>query len=245
MQHDHHHDGSSVDSIASSIRPFTVEDVPSSSFNLIIGKRRSGKSYLCEDLIKKMIHEKMLDVVLLFSGTDAGFEFIDKDSRFIDDVEPLRLLVENMKHLNEYNKIAPKKDRIRLRVAVIIDDHAVKLKSTEFNILETLAVNGRHCAYEPLSLHVFVLCQSLTKTPRVVRMNCDMIFFNAIASMREREIIFDENMYMVDSSVKGKRQARALYDKLVCGDDFCFICCLNHSQNVKDYPDYLRTCVAE
>ena len=219
MQHDH--EENTVDSIASSIRPFTVDDVPPSSFNLIIGKRRSGKSYLCEDLIKKMIHDKMLDVVLLFSGTDAGFEFIDKDCRFIDDVEPLRLLVENMKHLNEYNKIAPKKERIRLRVAVIIDDHAVKLKSAEFNILEALAVNGHHCAYEPLPLHVFVLCQSLTKTPRVVRMNCDMIFFNAIASMRERDIIFDENMYMVDSSVKSKRQARSLYDKRLCGEDFC------------------------
>ena len=79
----------------------------------------------------------------------------------------------------------------------------------------------------------------------MVRMNCDMIFFNAIASMRERENMFDENMYMVDSSVKGKCQARALYDKLVCGEDFCFICCLNHSQNVKEYKDYLRTYVAE
>jgi hypothetical protein len=235
----------SVDSIAETIKPFTVDDVPSSSFNLIIGKRRSGKSYLCEDLVKKMIDEKMLDVVLLFSGTDAGFEFIGKDFRFIDNVEPLHQLVDNMKLINEFNKVAPKRDRIKLRVAVIIDDHAVKLKSAEFNILETLAVNGRHCAYEPLALHIFVLCQSLTKTPRVVRMNCDMIFFNAIASMREREIIFDENMYMVDSSVKGKRQARALYDKLVCGEDFCFICCLNHSQNVKDYKDYLRTYVAD
>ena len=50
---------------------------------------------------------------------------------------------------------------------------------------------------------------------------------------------------MVDSSVKGKQQARALYDKLVCSGDFCFTCCLNHSQNVKEYKDYLRTYVAE
>lgn len=234
------------ENIADSIEKFKMDDIPTSSFNLVLGKRRSGKSYLVEDLIQKMVKEKMLDAVFLFSGTDAGFEFVEPDFRFIgDDMEPLNQLVENMKWLNEYNKVAPKKSKIRIRVAVILDDHAVRLKSKEFNILEELSVNGRHCAYEPMALHVFTLCQSLTKIPRVVRLNSDLIIFNSIASLREKECIMDENLYLIESSLEGKRRARKLYDDVMVKEPFIFMVVLNCKQNVVKYSDYIRTYVAD
>lgn len=233
------------DNIVNSIRRFELNDIPPSSFSILLGKRRSGKSYLTEDLIQKMIKNKMLDMVLLFSGTDSGFSFIDKEFRFGGDMDKLNQLVDNLKHITEYNSVAPKKDQIKANIAVIIDDHAVSLKSREFNILETLAVNGRHFAKPPLSLHIYVLAQSLTKIPKVVRLNADLIFFNSIASMREREIIFDENLYMLESDIHGRRKARHIYDKLVVQDDFVFVCILNCKQNVKEYSDYLVTYKAE
>lgn len=228
-----------TEDIASTLRRFELEDIPTSSFNLVLGKRRSGKSYLVEDLIQKMIKQKMLDLVFLFSGTDSGFEFISKDNRFGGDMEVLTRLVDNLKYITEYNSIASKKDQIRIRVCVILDDHAVSLKSKEFNILESLSVNGRHYAKDPLSLHIFVLCQSLTKTPKVVRLNCDLIFFNSISSMREREIVFDENLYMLESSLEGRRRAKRLYDTVMTKEDFVFMVVINSKQNVKTYSDYL------
>ena len=234
------------ENIADSIEKFNMEGIPSSSFNLVLGKRRSGKSYLVEDLIQKMVKDKMVDAVFLFSGTDAGFPWIKPDFRFIGDgMSPLNQLVENMKYLNEFNKIAPKKDKIKLRVAVVLDDHAVNLKSKGFNILNTLAVNGRHRAYEPMALHVFTLCQSLTKIPRVVRLNSDLIIFNAIASLREKECIMDENLYLIESSIEGKHRARKLYDDVMVKAPFIFMVVLNCKQNVVNYSDYIRIYVAD
>lgn len=226
------------------VKEFNIEDIPSSSMNLFLGKRRSGKSVLCEFMIKQMVDAKLLDMVFLFSPTNAGFKIIkDKDCRF-ETIEKLHDLLENYKMINNYNKIVGKRDKVRIRTAIIIDDMAVELKTKSMNILEDLAVRGRHYSYDPLSLHFFVLCQSLTKVPRVVRLNCDTIFFNAIASMRELEMILDENMYVVSSSREGKKEGRKLYEDLVKEKDFQFIGILNYKQNCKTYSDYIRTYTA-
>ena len=223
---------------------FSIDEMPSSSFNLFLGKRRSGKSVLCEYMIKQMIDSKLIDMVFLFSPTNAGFKIIkDPNSRF-ETIEPLHDILENYKKINNYNKVVDKKDKVRIRTAIIIDDMAVEMKSKSMNILEDLAVRGRHYSYDPLSLHFFILCQSLTKVPRVCRLNCDTIFFNAIASMRELEMILDENMYIISSSREGKREGRTLYEDLVKEKDYQFIGVLNYKQNVKDYGDYLRTYTA-
>jgi len=123
---------------------------------------------------------------------------------------------------------------------IIIDDMAIKLKTKEFNILENLAVNGRHLAYKPLSLHFCILSQSLTKIPRVVRLNCDQIFLNMIASSREKEMVMDENFYLIASDMAGKRLGRKLYEDLVMEKDYQFIVIENYKQNVRTYADYIK-----
>ena len=94
---------------------------------------------------------------------------------------------------------------------------------------------------EPLSLHFCILCQSLTKIPRVIRLNCDNIFLNAIASAREKELVMDENMYLIDNSIKGKREARDIYQSVVLKEDYQFLVIENYKQNVKQYGDYLKS----
>jgi len=148
--------------------------------------------------------------------------------------------------MNEYNKIVERKsDKIKLSTAIIIDDFAVELKSKGFNILETLAVLGRHYSYDPLNLHFFILSQSLTKVPRVVRLNVDLMFFNAIASMKELEMILEENFYVVSSSRDGKKEGRELYEQLVKAKDFQFIGILNYKQNCRTHSDYIRVYTAD
>ena len=182
------------------IENYNVDMINTSSFNLIVAKRRSGKSVVVEFMIKEMVKKKLLDLVFLFSPTDAGFDIIEKGSRY-KSIETLMTIIENYKGLNEYNKQQKrKKDKIVLRTAIIIDDFAVELKTKNFNILETLAVLGRHYSYDPLSLHFFILSQSLTKIPRVVRLNSDIIMFNAIASAVELDLLLMENFYLIDGS---------------------------------------------
>ena len=115
---------------------------------------------------------------------------------------------------------------------IVIDDCAVKLKTKDFNILEELATNGRHYAYPPLSMSFCILCQSLTKIPRVCRLNCDMIFLNAIGSSKEKELIFDENLYVIDNSADGKKKARSVYDEVILTEPYQFMVIENYKQNV-------------
>lgn len=228
-----------------SIPKFNVEELPNSSFNVAIGRRRSGKSYLIDDIVNKMIKAKMVDCVFLFTATDAGFSWIEPEFRF-DTIEPLEQLVENYRWMNEYNKVAPKKDQIKIKTVVIIDDMATKLKAKECcALLSRLATNGRHVAYAPLSLHFFILSQSLTLCPRTTRLNTDVIFCNSIASVCELEMILDETWYVCDSSRDGKKQGRKLYNDLCNSKDFLFCCIENHRQNCRSYSDYIKTHVAD
>lgn len=226
---------------AQNILPFNVEEIPNSSFNVFLGRRRSGKSILVEYLLKQMVANKMLDLVFLFSPTDAGFEMIDKNSRF-KDIDVLETIVENFRLMTEYNKTKKKKrEKIGVRCMIILDDFAVKLKTKSFNILELLAVNGRHVGVSPLALHFCILSQSLTKIPRVVRLNTDHIFLNSIGSSMELNMILDENFYILDGSRQGKNDGRKLYNDLIVQEDYQFIVVENWRQNVREYKDYVKT----
>jgi len=228
------------------ITKFDVKCMPSSSFNIFLARRRSGKTVLVEYMLKQMIDANMLDLIFIFSPTDSGFNTVvkDKDFRF-DTIEPLMDIINNYKLMNEYNKLVSKNKKIKLRTAIVIDDFAIELKNKKFNILSDLSVRGRHYSLEPLSLHFFILSQSLTKIERVVRLNCDTIFFNSISSMKELELILDEYLYIINSSRDGKREARQLYESLVQAEDFNFIGILNFRQNCNKYSDFITTYKAD
>ena len=81
---------------------FKIEDLPNSSFNILLAKRRSGKSYLTEHIIKQMKKLNMIDTAFLFSGTDNGFDMIDPPYRF-NNIEMLDIILDNYKLMNEYN----------------------------------------------------------------------------------------------------------------------------------------------
>jgi len=220
------------------------ETIPNSSFSVVLAKRRGGKSTLVSDLVNKLYDKDKLDCVILFSGTDADFPMIDKQYRF-NDIEKLSEIVDRYKIMNEYNKIADPPNKFKIRTMIILDDLLLKLKSKDFKIIQDLAVNGRHSAYKPLCLHIVVLAQNLTSIPRLVRNNTDMIFFNNISSMKELELILDENLYLLDSSREGKKDARKLYNDLITSEDFLFIVIENYKQNVKKYKDYIKKYVAD
>ncbi len=221
-----------------------LNELPNSSFNIVLGKRRSGKSYLTEYIINQMRLNKMIDVAILYTGTDAGFEIIEKESRF-RNIDNLDNILNNYRIFNEYNKLVSKSKKIKLKTIIILDDLAIDLKTKKYNILEKLAVNGRHLAYPPLSLHFFILAQSLTKIPRVVRLNSDNIFLNQIASANEMNLVLDENLYILDGSVQGKKQARKYYQDLVVSKPYAFCCLENWRQNTTQLQDFVKIIIAD
>ena len=234
-----------VNDIVKTIKNFDVTELPNSSFNIFLGKRRSGKSVLCEYLIKQMIDAKMVNFVFLFSPTNAGFDFITNENRFTE-IEKLHNILENFRKMNSYNKIQNKKsEKFEYKCVIILDDMAIKLRTKEFNILDELACNGRHSAYAPLSLSFMILSQSLTKISRVCRLNCDNIFLNTIPSKIELEMVLSENFYILDSSRQACSRARQMYHDLVVQTPYQFICIENWRQNVTQFNEYIKKYRAE
>lgn len=227
----------------SEIEYFDPKKMPTSSITVVLAKRRGGKSTLVGDLVNKLFDNEKIDNAILFTGTDADFPMIEPQYRF-NDIGKLSEIVNRYKTMNDFNKIVDPPNRFKVKTMVIIDDLVLKLKGKDFSILQDLAVNGRHVAYAPLSLQIVILAQNLTSIPRLVRNNLDYMMFNNLSSIRELELILDENMYIIDSSREGKKEARKLYNDLVKSENFLFIVIENHKQNVKTYGDYIKKYVA-
>ncbi len=219
---------------------FNINDLPNSSFNILLAKRRSGKSYLTQYIIEEMKRNNMIDCCFLFSGTGAGFERVCPPHCRFDNIDDLDIILENYKKMNEYNKIQPKeKLKFRIRTAIILDDLAIDLKSKKFNIIERLAVNGRHAAYKPLSLHFFILSQSLTKIPRVVRLNCDCMIFNQVSSSNELKLVCDENLYITSHDLESRRDAMSYYEGIV-NEPYSFCVVELFRNNITSLTSYIK-----
>jgi len=217
---------------------FNINDLPNSSMNLVISKRRAGKSYLVEHIIEEMKKNNMVDVCLLFSGTGAGFERVcaDLECRF-DSLEKLVGIVENYKKMNDHNKIAPKNRQFKIKTTIIIDDLAQDLK--KHPILTNLAINGRHYAYSPLRLDFFILGQSTTLFSRSMRLNADTITFTQVPSYKEFELLRDECLCMTCHNREGHKMALEYYNRIVKEPyAFCSVECFRN--NITCLSDYIK-----
>ncbi len=217
---------------------FDINDLPNSSMNLVISKRRAGKSYLVEHIIEDMKKNNMVDVCLLFSGTGAGFERVcsDPECRF-DSLDKLVGIVENYKKMNDHNKIAPKNKQFKIKTTIIIDDLAQDLK--KHKILNNLAINGRHYAYSPLRLDFFILGQSTTLFSRSMRLNADTITFTQIPSYKEFEMLRDECLCMTCHNREGHKMALDYYNSIV-NEPYSFCCVEMYRNNINCLSDYIK-----
>jgi hypothetical protein len=226
---------------------FKPSDIVNSSFIIINAKRRSGKSTLVEDLINKQFESGNLDVAILFTGTNAGFDNIDAKFRFTEDeIYKLDDIVENYEVMNEFNKVSDSANKFKIKTIVVLDDLALQYKKKEFSEkLAKLSVQGRHVSYSPLSLSIIVITQKITCLPTTCRCNADYIIFNNISSMTELDTVMNENFFLMDSSREGKKKARNLYNGLVTSEPYLFVVCENHKTNIKKYKDYVKKYVVK
>lgn len=222
------------------IQSYNSMDNPSSSFNLIVGKRNSGKSVIAEYFVKELLENQSIQNAYLFSKTDASFDIIKKDNRF-ETIEPLEMIINNYRVMNEFNKCCNNKDKFKIRSVIILDDFGSDMKSKEFKVIEEMSILGRHISYEPLSLIWVILSQVITMIPRSIRVNTSQIFFSKISSRTERDIILNEFFYIADGSREGRKKANDLYNELVTNTNYGFIVIENYRQNVTDYKDYIKT----
>lgn len=217
---------------------FDINDLPNSSMNLVISKRRAGKSYLVEHIIEDMKRKNLIDVCILFSGTNAGFERVcnDQECRFTS-LDKLVGIVENYKKMNDYNKQAPKSKQFKIKTTIIIDDLAQDLK--KHKILNNLAINGRHYAYTPLRLDFFILGQSTTLFSRSMRLNADTISFTQIPSFKEFEMLRDECLCMTCHDREGRKMALEYYNRIV-SEPYSFCTVEMYRNNIRGLSDFIK-----
>ena len=217
---------------------FDINDLPNSSMNLVISKRRSGKSFLVEHIIEDMKRKNLIDVCILFSGTNAGFERVCNDSecRFTS-LDKLVGIVENYRKMNDYNKQAPKSKQFKIKTTIIIDDLAQDLK--KHKILNNLAINGRHYAYSPLRLDFFILGQSTTLFSRSMRLNADTISFTQIPSFKEFEMLRDECLCMTCHDREGRKMALEYYNRIV-SEPYSFCTVEMFRNNIRGLSDFIK-----
>lgn len=227
--------------ISRDFKPFDYTSLPPSFYLIYTASRRSGKSTSAEYLINQFQRDKKrkFDAIFLLSLTDAGFDGIPKGYRY-DTLDIIPNIIAKQKEINEYNKTTRKNShKVRSHILLVIDDFASgNLRNNE--VLDTLAMNGRHIIKNHGSLSVILMTQSLTKVSRVQRLNCDCMLMNAISSAKELEMILDEYFFVLDSSRQGKRETRQMYHDLVNSKDYRFIVVENYRSNKRQLEDFVK-----
>jgi len=250
-QQDTHLGGDEVDISAFKPLEFNDVDIPDSCFNLVIGSRRSGKSFLTNWIPQSMQKsDRAFTHVFLFSPTDSGFEGIPRKYRY-RDITQLQHIMDQQKMIKKHNLKQKKKEgMVRSRVCVVLGDCACMSGAETLRnskALEWCALNGRHLGdcVPGNGVSIFVLSQSLTRISRAIRLNCDLFIMNAISSSIEAEMILAECFFVCNTRRDAKRHARDTFETLVKSKDWRFIAGLNHISNKRSLPDYIRLVDAE
>jgi len=232
----------------SDFKQIDYKTLPNSFFLICVASRRSGKSTSCNYLLQQFQKDKKrrFDTIILISLTDSGFEGIPKGYRY-NTLTALEHIMAKQKNVKEHNdEIANKTDRISSKICVILDDMASgtdKDSLRNSKTLETLSMNGRHVVRgheDCMSLSIMVLSQSLTKLSRPIRLNSDIIMFNALPSLTEQQLVLSECFFLLDSSRRGVAYAREIYHKLVISKDYRFIVVENYKANKRTHQDYIK-----
>ncbi|ARR75007.1 putative VV A32 virion packaging ATPase [Mimivirus AB-566-O17] len=159
------------------LQKFDLDSLLNDSTVLILGRRRSGKSWLIRDL---MYHKRFMKQVLVFSGTENVSAFM---SDFVPDVfihsefssEILENLLETQrKKIREAKRKNESEDgkTSKNNMAIVMDDMLHDAKSwTRDRGVKELFFNGRH-----YNLLYVVALQYVYGLPPEFRDNLDYIF---------------------------------------------------------------------
>tara|TARA_R110000824_G_scaffold338465_1_gene524960 strand:- start:2 stop:820 length:819 start_codon:yes stop_codon:yes gene_type:complete len=227
-----------TDEIGKMLSDWNVADCAPDSFISIIAPRRSGKSTLCEFFVHEYRKAHKVDAIFLFSKTQSGFPQIPSKYRFrtldkLDDIINIQVKVKNH---NMKQKI--KRNKVKSRVIIILDDFVGGQKELRRNkMMDSLATNGRHLSGdEDVSMMTICLSQIFTGLSPTIRLNTDYTLFTSMANRLERKALVDAYCCL-HSGRHGLKEGYNLFD--VCLGDYVFLCCNGTQANKRDYPDYM------
>jgi len=152
------------------LRKFDINDIKDDKVVVLIGKRETGKSFLCKDIL---YHHSTIPVGQVISGTEAANEFYSKmvPKLFIhEEYQPpiIQNILKRQKLMIEKCKTCQTTDP---RAFLILDDCLYDNSWTKDKNVRSLFMNGRH-----FKILFIITMQYALGIPPNLRTNIDYIF---------------------------------------------------------------------
>ena len=152
------------------LRKFDINDIKDDKVVVLIGKRETGKSFLCKDIL---YHHSTIPVGQVISGTEAANEFYSKmvPKLFIhEEYQPpiIQNILKRQRMMIEKCKSCQSTDP---RAFLILDDCLYDNSWTKDKNVRSLFMNGRH-----FKILFIITMQYALGIPPNLRTNIDYIF---------------------------------------------------------------------
>lgn len=172
------------------IKEFNLDSLMADSTVVIIGKRRSGKSFLTRDIF---YHHRKIPYGVVFNSTESIDPFYSDfipDSFIYESYRPN--VIENfmnnqMKKVHDLKKIGKKLDKKKDNTFIVLDDmlhEGKKWKNDE--TIKSIFFNGRHFNF----FFILTLQYNMGIQPEL-RSNIDYVFIFNDTSTKNRKNIYD------------------------------------------------------
>lgn len=175
------------------LRQFDMNELLNDSTILVLGKRRSGKSWLLRDI---MYHKRNIRKAIVFSGTEEASPFFGDfiPSTFIyseykpDIVQDVILKQQRSIKRSKENGLSEDGKTYRNNMTLIMDDllHDASNWKKEKSVKD-LMFNGRH-----YNIMYILAIQYIYGIPPEFRNNLDYVFMFADSSPKNRRKLYDD-----------------------------------------------------
>jgi hypothetical protein len=179
---------------SASDKEFGVPDpLPQTSFFInIVGERASGKTCLIQNLIS--IYKSKMDYIVICSPSvkrNDDFDFIKEDGKSMykfDDVKEFGDIIREM--IKSQDDILKSTSRSETpNVLLVLDDILETNVAAHRNIVEVLALNGRH-----IKISVLLAGQVFKAVSNKIRANADMTILFSCTNLAEMSKFVEEFM---------------------------------------------------
>ena len=221
-----------------------AKDIDSASI-IISACRRSGKTYLCREILRDMCSVYKPDLVILFSETadfNPDFDYISPFYKFNHlDEEKLQDFIKAQEELMlKFRKEEAEKKKKKIsfnkrpfKISIIFDDVAHDKKSYYSEAISKLFILGRHIMICPL----IFLTQHLTAISPKMRNNADVIITFKDPNWHNRKLI--QEQFMTLSSVD-RKYPQFFMDKCLNNEEYrCMVVKVYNIQKAKKLSDFI------
>jgi|TARA_B110000285_G_C15136287_1_gene627186 hypothetical protein len=164
---------------------FNINDIKDDKVVVLIGKRETGKSYLCKDIL---YHHSNIPVGQVISGTEAANEFYSKmvPKLFIHEEYQAPIIQNILKRQRMMIDKWKANNSIDPRAFLVLDDCLYDNSWTKDKNVRSLFMNGRH-----FKILFIITMQYALGIPPNLRTNIDYIFILRENYMSNRKRLYE------------------------------------------------------